>query len=289
MITLHLYRKNIIHDNYYVDRRPMGVFVDGYHICDMKPSDYTAVYVTPGAHKIVVKVPVLISNTLTKEFTADANTTDVYVAFAGRMGKYISPKIFEPAQYNMAEFSSMPGNTTKVTFRCEDIALKHFIWYTVNIDDRAVGIMDGKNPELVLNVPRGKHRITFESLFDVGYSWLDVRDDDLYVVVNDCKAVCVLTPPAKPANPGRQVKCVFTRPSQFSGCAGSTKVTLDTNIYFKLKNGESKTMYISEGIHSLVLKANRINVQQFIVPANCSEIDILLENLEDIKSITAKA
>jgi len=45
----------------------------------------------------------------------------------------------------------------------------------------------------------------------------------------------------------------------------------------------------SEGIHSLVLKANRINVQQFIVPANCSEIDILIDNMDDIKSITARA
>ena len=288
MITLHLYRKSITRNNYYVDSRPMGVFVDGYHVCDMKPADYMAVYITPGTHKIVIKVPVLISNTLTKEFTVDANTTDIYVAFAGRMGKYLSPKIFEPAQYNMAEFSSVPGNTTKVTIRCEDIALKHFIWYTVSIDDQGVGIMDGNNPEMVLNVPRGKHRVTFESLFDVGYSWLDVRDDDLYVVVDDCKVIGVLTPPAKPANPNRQIKCVFTRPNQFRGCAASTKITLDTNINFKLKNGETKAVFISEGVHSLVLKANRINIQQFIVPANCNEIDILIDHLDEIKSITAK-
>ncbi len=154
MITLHLYRKNIVRDNYYADSRPMPVFVDDYHICDMKPADYTAVYVTPGTHKNVVKVPVLISNTLTKEITVDANTTDVYVAFAGRMGKYISPKIFEPALYNKVEFTGVPGAVSKVTFRSEDIALKHFIWYMVTIDDQAVGTMDGKNPELALNVPK---------------------------------------------------------------------------------------------------------------------------------------
>ncbi len=37
MITLHLYRKRIVKGNYYADARPMGVFVDDYHICDMNP------------------------------------------------------------------------------------------------------------------------------------------------------------------------------------------------------------------------------------------------------------
>ena len=289
MIRLHIYRKNIVHSNYYSDARPMPVFVDGYHICDMKPADYTAVYVTPGTHKIVVKVPVLLSNTLTKEFTVEANTTDVYVAFRGRMGKYISSKIFEPAQYNLAEFSSAPGIMAKVTFRSEDMSLKHFIWYAVSIDDQTVGIMDGKHPELALNVPKGKHRVTFESLFEIGYTWLDIREDCLYVPVNDCKIVSVLTPPDNPVNSNRQIKCVFTRESRVRGCACSTKITLDTNINISLRNGETKTVFISGGRHTLVLKANKINVREFIVPDNCSEIDILIDNMDDIISITAKS
>ncbi len=107
--------------------------------------------------------------------------------------------------------------------------------------------------------------------------------------VNDCRIVSVLTPPNNTVNPGRQIKCVFTRISQVRGCAASTKITLDTNNTFSLKNGETKAVFISEGSHSLMLKANKINVQQFIVPDNCSEIDILIDNMDDIKSITAKA
>lgn len=288
MITLHIYRKSIVKSNYYTDSRPLPVQVDGYHICDMKPGDYTAVYITPGTHKIFIKIPGLLSDPVIKEFTVEENTTDIYVSFRGIMGKYIHAMMFEPARYNLAEFSSLPGNMARVTFRSEDIDLKSFIWYMVTIDDQAVGTMDGKHPELTVNVPKGKHRITFESLFEVGYTWLDVREDNLYVPVNNCSIVGVLTPPNNPVNPGRQIKCVLTRLSQVRGCACSTKITLDTNINFNLKNGETKTMLISEGRHSLVLKANRVNIQEFIVPANCSEIDILIENIDNIKSITAK-
>lgn len=98
MITLHIYRKKIIKDNYYANTKPIPVFVDGYYICDMKPGDYTAVYVIPGTHKIDMKVPGLLSSPLTKEFTVAENNTDVYVAFRGRMGKWIEPMIFEIAQ-----------------------------------------------------------------------------------------------------------------------------------------------------------------------------------------------
>ena len=37
-----------------------------------------------------------------------------------------------------------------------------------------------------------------------------------------------------------------------------------------------------------MLKANKVNIKDFIIPDNCSEIDILIDNLDDIKSITAK-
>ena len=289
MITLHIYRKKIVKPNYYQDSRPMPVFVDDYHICDMKPGETTAVYITPGTHKIVVKVPVLISNTLTKEFTVEANTTDVYFAFRGRMGKYISPKIFEPAQYNMAEFSGVPGSTANVTVHSEDFALKSFIWYSVSVDDLPVGTIDGNHPEIAFSFPKGKHRVAFESLYDFGYSWLDIREDNMYVLINDCKIINVQILHNNSANSSRQIKCVLTRLSHVKGCAGSTKVMIDTDITFKLKNGETKAVFISGGRHTIVLKANKIEVRDFIVPDNCSEIDILIDNLDEIRSITAKA
>lgn len=192
MITLHVYRKRIVRGIYYADARPMGVFVDDYHICDMKPGDQFAVYVTPGPHKIVVKVPVLISNTLTKEITVDANTTDVYVAFRGRMGKYISPKLFEPVQYNAAIFSGAPGGIAKIAMHCEDMSLKSNIWYSVSIDDQPVGTMDGKNPEMAFTVPKGKHRVAFESYYGFGYACIDVNDDFTYMLVDDCNEIDIL-------------------------------------------------------------------------------------------------
>ena len=289
MITLHLYRKRIVKNNYYADFRPIAVFVDDYHICDMKPGEYTAVMVTPGTHKIVLKLPVLISNTLTKEFTVDANTTDVYVAFRGRMGKYISSKIFEIAQYNNADFLCVPGNMSKVVMHCEDIALKSFIWYSVSIDDQPVGTMDGKNPEMAFIVPKGRHRVAFESHFDFGYACIDVNEDSLYMLVNDCKIIGIQTPKINPVNPNRQIKCVLTRTSHFSGCACSTKIRIDTNIDLSLRNGETKAVFISEGRHTIMLKANKINIKEFIIPDNCSEIDILIDSLDEIKSITARA
>ena len=289
MTTLHIYRKSIIKDNYYTDKRPMPVFVDDYHVCDMKPGDYTAVSVTPVPHKIVVKVPVLVSNTLTKEITVDGSSTDVYFAFRGRMGKYISPKIFEPAQYNMAEFSGVPGTMAKVALRSEDMALKPFIWYTVTINGHPAGTMDGDHLEFAFTIPKGKHRVAFESQFEIGYAVLDIREDSTYVLVNDCKIIYVLTPPVNPANPARQIKCVFTRKSRVEGCACSTKITIDTVQTLKLKNGETKAVFISEGRHVLVLRANKIEAREFTVPDNCSEIDILIDNMDDIVSITAKA
>ena len=48
------------------------------------------------------------------------------------------------------------------------------------------------------------------------------------------------------------------------------------------------SVFISEGRHTIMLKANKVNVKDFIIPDNCSEIDILIDNLDDIKSITAK-
>ena len=288
MITLHLYRKRIVKGNYYADARPMGVFVDDYHICDMKPGDQFAVYVTPGPHKIVVKVPVLISNTLTKEITVDANTTDVYVAFRGRMGKYISPKIFEPVQYNAAIFSRVQSGIAKIAMHCEDIALKSFIWYAVSVDDQPVGTMDGKNPEMAFNIPKGRHRVAFESYFDFGYACIDVNEDFMYMLLDDCRIVCVQTPQLNPVGSGRQIKCVLTRTSMFRGCAAPTKIRIDTNIDLSLKNGETKSVFISEGKHTIMLKINKIIVREFIIPDNCSEIDILIDNLDEIKSITAK-
>ena len=289
MTTLHLYRKRIVKGNYYTDSRPMGVFVDDYHICDMKPGEYAAVYVTPGPHKVVVKAPVLISNTFTKEFTVDANTTDVYVAFRGRMGKYISPKMFEPALYNAADFSGAPGGMAKVVMHCEDIALKSNIWYGVSIDDQPVGTMDGKNPEMAFNVPKGKHRVAFESYFNYGYACIDVTEDFMYMLVDNCKIIGIQVPQSNPVNSNRQIKCVLTRTSLVRGCAASTKIRIDTNIDMSLRNGETKSVFIPEGRHTIVLKANKITVRDFIIPDNCSEIDILIDNLDEIKSITAKA
>lgn len=288
MITLHLYRKRIVKGNYYADARPMGVFVDDYHICDMKPGDYFAVYITPGTHKIVVKIPVLILNTMTKEITVDANTTDVYVAFRGLLGKYIYSKMFEPVQYNSAIFSGAPGGMAKVVMHCEDIALKSFIWYSVSVDDQPVGTMDGKNPEMAFTVPKGKHRVAFESYFDFGYACIDVNDDFTYMLVDDCKIVGVHIPQNDPASASKQVKCVLTRTSMVKGCAASTKIRIDTNIDLSLKNGETKSVFITGGRHTIMLKANKVNVKDFIIPDNCSEIDILIDNLDDIKSITAK-
>ncbi len=37
-----------------------------------------------------------------------------------------------------------------------------------------------------------------------------------------------------------------------------------------------------------MLKANKITVRNFIIPDNCSENDILIDNLDEISSITAK-
>ena len=72
------------------------------------------------------------------------------------------------------------------------------------------------------------------------------------------------------------------------GCAASTKIRIDTNIDLSLKNGETKSVFITGGRHTIMLKANKVNVKDFIIPDNCSEIDILIDNLDDIKSITAK-
>ena len=288
MIRLHIYRKKIIKDNYYANTTPVPVFVDDCHICDMKPADYTAVTVTPGTHKIVMKVPGLLSDPLTKEFTVDAGITDVYVAFRGRMGKYIDPVIFEIARYNIADFSCVPGNMTKVAMRCEDMALKSFIWCSVTIDGRMVGTMDGKHLDMVFTVPKGKHRVTFESLFEVGFACLDAREDFMQVLVNECGIICVYAPQNNPVSSNRQIKCVFTRTGRIVGCAGTTRIRIDTDINVNLKNGETKAVFISEGRHLLVIRANKIQTRELIVPDNCSEIDILIDNMDDISSITAK-
>ena len=288
MITLHIYRKRIVKPNYYANAKPISVYVDGYHICDMKPQDYTAVYVVPGTHKIVMKVPGVFEDPLTKEFTVYDSTTDVYLAFRGRMGKYIAPKIFEIAQYNLGEFSSTQGDMATVNMRCEDIALKSYIWYTVTVDDYAAGVMDGKHPEMAFNAARGKHRVMFESLFDLAYASLEVKDDSSLVIVQDCNIVSVSPLMNNSASSIRPVKCVFTRTSKFSGCAGTTRITIDNDINLSLKNGETKDVFISEGRHTLMVKANKVTVREFIVPDNCSEINILIDNLDEICSITAK-
>lgn len=288
MITLHIYRKRIVKPNYYANAKPISVYVDGYHICDMKPQDYTAVYVVPGTHKIVMKVPGVFEDPLTKEFSVYDSTTDVYLAFRGRMGKYIAPKIFEIAQYDLGEFSSTQGDMATVNMRCEDIALKSYIWYTVTVDDYAAGVMDGKHPEMAFNAARGKHRVMFESLFDLAYASLDVKDDSSLVIVQDSNIISVTSLKYNSASLDRPVKCVFTRTSKFRGCAGTTRITIDTDINLSLNNGGTSAVFISEGRHTLMVKANKVNVREFIVPANCSEIDILIDNMDDIVSITAK-
>lgn len=288
MITLHIYRKRIVKPNYYADPSPATVYVDDYKICDMKPGDQTAVYVTPGTHKITIRLPLISVHTLTQEFTADANTTDVYVAFRGKMGKYIYPQMFNPVQYNLADFTRAPGGMAKITMHCEDIALKSYIWYGVSIDDQPVGTMDGKNPEMAFNVPKGRHRVAFESYFEFAYACVDVNEDNMYMIVNDCRIVGVHIPQINPVNPGRQIKCVLTRTSLVRGCACATKIRIDSNIDINLRNGQTKSVFITEGRHMIMLKANKITVRDFIIPDNCSEIDILIDNLDEISSITAK-
>ena len=291
IINLRIYRKSTIRSNYYTDARPIPVFVDDNHIGDLNPGYLVNVRITPGTHKIVIKAPGFLMAPATKEFTVDANATDVYVAFRGRMGKYIDPMIFDVYQYNAAELSREMARTMPVTFRCEDISLKANIWYSVAIDDVPIGTMDGNHPSLESALPKGKHKISFESLYEVDYGCIDVPADcdSLYVPVNSGKIIEVQPHYANAQGmSNRQVKCVFTRTSQFKGCAGTTNIIIDGNIRVDLHNGETKETYISEGSHSIMVKANSINTTSFVVPANCNKISILIEDVDKISSIVAE-
>ena len=288
MVTLHIYRKKTVRDNYYVNPKPIPVYVDDYHICDLKPGETTAVYVVPGPHKLEIKPPGFLEDPVTKEFTVDASYTDVYVAFRGRMGKYIRPWIFGVYQNNIAEFSGTSQEMGRVTFRWEDIDLKINVWYEISIDGQPIGIMDGKHPELAMNIPKGKHRVKFEELHEAEYESLDVTTDNSYVLVSNCKILHVQRSWNNPMTSNRQIKCVFTRQSQFAGCAATTKILIDAVSLVTLKNGETKAVLISEGKHSLLIKCNKIEVREIVVPENCSELYIMIENVDNITSITAK-
>ncbi|WP_034450377.1 hypothetical protein [Butyrivibrio sp. AE2032] len=186
IINLRIYRKAIVRSHYYADARAITVYVDDQHIADLNPGYLVVVGITPGTHKMVIKAPGFLMAQVTKEFTVDANTTDVYVAFRGRLGKYVDPVIFDPYQYNAAELSRLTERTTKITIRSEDLSLKGNIWYSVAVDDQPIGTIDGNHLSLVSAIAKGKHKISFESVHEVDYACIDVKEgcDSLYAFNN---------------------------------------------------------------------------------------------------------
>lgn len=290
MIKLHIYRKKIIKPHYYADARAIPVFLDDKPIGDMNPGDNIITDIAPGPHKIVIKAPGFLMAPVTKEFTVDENSTDVHVAFRGRLGKYIEPMIFELIQYNAAELLSREENSTKITVCSEDMSLKMNIWYMVTVDDRMVGTMDGNSPSLVFNTSKGKHLVVFEALHEIGYAIVNVKDDcdSMYVLVNNCEVLDVRSHIPQASSSARQVKCVFTRSRQFKGCAGTTKIIIDGSVKVDLKNGETKETYLSEGNHSLLIKCNRIETKDFVVPENSNKVTFNIEDVDDIRSIVVE-
>lgn len=230
IVNLRIYRKAIIRPHYYADARPIPVCVDDHHVGDLNPGYLVNVGITPGTHKMEIKAPGFLMAPVSKEFTVDVNTTDVYVAFRGRLGKYVDPVIFDVYQYNASELSRDTARTTPITFHSEDISLKGNIWYSVAIDDVPVGTMDGNHLSLDTAIPKGKHKISFESIHEVDYGCIDVREDcdSLYVPVNRGKIIDVQAHSAQSNASGRLVKCVMTRSSQIKGCAGTTNISIVT-------------------------------------------------------------
>lgn len=287
MARLHIYRKSIIKANYYTDTRAISVFLDDRLIGKMNPGNNMTIEVAPGPHKMVIRPGGLLRFPDTQEFTVDADSTDVYAAFRGRMARYIDPMIFQIYQHNCMEMSSETAKTTRIAFSSEDIYFKHFMWYAVTIDYQLVGHMDRNNKRLECTISKGKHPVAFESMFDVGYGCIDIKEDSdyVYVPVNTCRIVDIQSFSTRPTGQGRQVNCVFSRNSQFAGCAGKTEITLDGNVKFYLRNGETKVMTISEGKHALLVKANHIEKREFVVPENCNKVTIFIETLDKIRSI----
>ena len=95
MARLHIYRKSIIKANYYTDTRAISVFLDDRLIGKMNPGNNMTIEVAPGPHKMVIRPGGLLRFPDTQEFTVDADSTDVYAAFRGRMARYIDPMIFQ--------------------------------------------------------------------------------------------------------------------------------------------------------------------------------------------------
>jgi hypothetical protein len=290
IIKLRIYRKSIIRPHYYADARAIPVYVDDKHIGDLNPGYLIVVGITPGTHKIEIKAPGFLMAPVTKVFTVDEITTDVYVAFRGRLGKYVEPMIFDVCQYNATELSRETERTTQITFRSEDLSLKGNIWYAVAIDDQPVGTIDGNHLSLVSAIAKGKHKISFESLHEVDYACIDVKADcdSLYVPINKGKILDVQSNSANSQVRNRQVKCVLSRKSQFKGCAGTTNIIIDGNIRVDLKNGGTKEVFISEGRHSLMVKANSISTRDFVVPENCNKVSIFIEDVDQVRSIVTE-
>ena len=289
-MKLHIYRKSIIKPNYYSSTKEIPLYVDDRYITDMKPGDTINLEITPGTHKIVIKAPGLLMAPVTSEFTADENSTDIYVAFRGRLGKYIDPKIFEIKQFKASDLMVSTTQRAKVTFISEDISLKCNIYCNITVDGQPVGHLDGYNPRLEFIAAKGKHFAFLESYYEAGYACIDVKDfsDSTIVMIDDCDILDIQPHFPKTVNSNSQVKCVFSRPSQFRGCAGTTKIVIDGELRLNLKNGETKEVLLSEGNHCLMLKANSIRVVDFVVPENSNKVIINLVDIDKIQSIVAE-
>lgn len=290
IINLRIYRKSIVKPNYYADARPIPVYVDDKHMGDMNPGYFIIVGITPGTHKIVIKAPGFLMAPVTQEFTVNENTTDVYVAFRGRMGKYIEPMIFDVCQYNANELSRETLRTTKITFSNEDITLKFNIWCAITIDDQPIGIMDGNHLRLESSIAKGKHKISFESLYRVGYECIDVKEDygNLFVPIGECNIIDVQSLSSNRGGSNRQVKCVLSRTGEFRGCLGTTHITIDGNINVELKNGGTKEVFLPEGNHTIMVKANGVTTRNFVIPEKCNKVSIFIENVDKIRSIVTE-
>ncbi len=290
IVNLRIYNKAIVRANYYAEIRATSVFVDDKHICDLLPGYYTNVGITPGKHKIVIKSPGFLMAPVTKEFTVDESTTDVYVAFRGRLGKYIQPMIFDEYQYNARELSRETERTTKITFSDERVALKINMWCTVTIDDQPIGITDGNHLRLETTIAKGKHKISFETYYEVGYACIDIKEDygNLFVPIDECRIIDIQSLFYNQGDSNRQVKCILSRSSQFAGCACTTKITIDGTINVDLRNGGTKEVFISEGNHSIVARANGVYTSNFVVPENCKKVTIYIENMDKIRSIVVE-
>ena len=55
-----------------------------------------------------------------------------------------------------------------------------------------------------------------------------------------------------------------------------------------LNNGGTKEVYISEGRHSIMVKANSITTRDFVVPTNCNNVSIFIEDVDQIRSIVTE-